>query len=102
MTTKFGHGFIVNLILLSKHFGLQPSQAFYGAADHLEDMIVPKLFSGTEVDLLVEHLRKRVIWHQPGILDKEDALEVIRVLNRLAIAIDQQLGIKDANIGQYD
>lgn len=102
MTSKFGHGFVINLILLSKHFGLPPSQAFYGAADHLDDIVLPELFAGTEVDSLVEQLRKRVIWHQPGILDKEDALEVIRVLNRLAIAIDKQLGIKDADIGQYD
>jgi len=102
MTSKFGHGFVVNLILIAKHFGLPPAQAFYGAADHLDDFVVPVQFSGTEVDSLTEQLRKRVIWHQPGILDKEDAGEVIRVLNRLAIAIDKQLGIKDADVGQYD
>jgi hypothetical protein len=102
MPSKFGHGFVVNLILLSKHFGLPPSQAFFGAADHLDEFVVPPQFSGTEVEELVEQLRKRVIWHQPGTLDKEDAVEAIRILHRLAVAIDRELGIKDADIGQYD
>jgi hypothetical protein len=102
MPSKFGHGFVVNLILLSKHFGLPPVQAFYGAADHLDDFVMPTQFAGTEVEDLVEQLRKRVIWHQPGTLDKEDAAEVVRTLNRLAVAIDRELGIKDADIGQYD
>jgi hypothetical protein len=102
MTSKFGHGFVANLILLSKHFGLPPDQAFFGAADHLDEFVVPGQFAGTEVEQLVEQLRKRVIWHQPGTMDKEDAAEVIRVLHRLAVAIDRELGIKDADIGQYD
>jgi hypothetical protein len=102
MPSKFGHGFIVNLVLLSKHFGLPPSQAFYGAADHLNEFVVPPQFAGTEVEELVEQLRKRVIWHQPGTMDKEDAAEVVRTLHRLAVAIDRELGIKDADIGQYE
>jgi hypothetical protein len=102
MPSKFGHGFVVNLILLSKHFGLPPSQAFFGAADHLDDFVVPTQFAGTDVEELVEQLRKRVIWHQPGTMDKEDAAEVVRTLHRLAVAIDRELGIKDADIGQYD
>jgi hypothetical protein len=102
MPSKFGHGFVVSLILLAKHFALPPAQAFYGAADHLDDFVVPTQFAGTEVEELVERLRKQVIWHQPGTLDKEDAAEVVRTLNRLAVAIDRELGIKDADIGQYD
>jgi len=102
MTSKFGHGFVVNLILLSKHFALPPAQAFFGAADHLDEFVLPRQFTGTEVEQLVEQLRKRVIWHQPGTMDKEDATEVVRILHRLAIAIDRELGIKEADIGQYD
>lgn len=102
MVTKFGHGFITNLVLLSKHFGLPPSQAFYGAADHLDEMVMPSQFAGTEVERLLEQLRKRVIWHQPGSMDKEDAKEVIRTLHLLAVAIDHELGIKDADIGHYE
>ncbi|MDD1671417.1 MAG: hypothetical protein LUO82_00230 [Methanomicrobiales archaeon] len=102
MTSKFGHGFITNLILLSKHFGLPPSQAFYGAADHLDELVMPSQFAGTEVERLLEQLRKRVIWHQPGTMDKEDAKEVIRTLHLLAVALDQELGIKDADIGHYE
>ncbi|RPJ53635.1 MAG: hypothetical protein EHJ95_01860 [Methanobacteriota archaeon] len=100
--SKFGRGFVVNLMLLGKHFGLPPEQAFYGAADHLDEMELPKQFEGTPVEELLVQLRKRVIWHQPGTLDREDAAEVIRILNRICVAIDRELGIKDADVGQYD
>lgn len=102
MTSKFGKGFVVNLVLLAKHFGLPPEKAFYGAADHLDDLVLPPLFAGTEVEGLLDQLRKRVIWHQPGTLDREDAAEVVRVLNRLVIAVDTQLGITDPDVGMYD
>lgn len=44
--SEFGRGFIVNLMLLSRHFGLPPERAFIGAADHLNDFIVPEQFRG--------------------------------------------------------
>ncbi len=102
MKSEFGRGFVVNLMLLAKHFGLPPEQAFYGASDHLDAMIVPDRFRGTEIDDLVDRLRKQVIWHQPGVMDKEDAADVRRLLNRLAVAIDKQLGIPDPDVGKYD
>ncbi|MGB4580065.1 MAG: hypothetical protein WBH94_09900 [Methanoculleus sp.] len=104
MRTKsnFGRGFVINLLLLSRHFGLPPEKAFFGAADHLTDLIVPEQFRGTEIGELVEDLRKKVIWHQPGVMDKEDAADVRRVLNRLGIAIDVHLGIPDPDAGKYD
>ncbi|MFW5639363.1 MAG: hypothetical protein ACOCG4_08930 [Methanoculleus sp.] len=104
MRTKsnFGRGFVINLMLLSRHFGLPSEKAFFGAADHLTDLIVPEQFRGTEIDELVEDLRKKVIWHQPGVMDKEDAADVRRVLNRLGIAIDVHLGIPDPDAGKYD
>jgi hypothetical protein len=102
MKSEFGRGFVVNLMLLSKHFGLPPERAFYGASDHLDDMIVPDAFRGTEIETLVERLRKQVIWHQPGTLDKEDAEDVRRLINRIAIAIDKHLGIADPDVGKYD
>jgi hypothetical protein len=34
-------------------------------------------------------------------MDKEDARDVIMTLNRLVIAIDRELGIKDATIGEF-
>ena len=104
MRTKsnFGRGFVINLMLLSRHFGLPPEKAFFGAADHLTDLIVPEQFLGTEIGELVEDLRKKVIWHQPGVMDKEDAADVRRVLNRLGIAIDVHLGIPDPDAGKYD
>jgi len=100
--SKFGRGFVVNLMLLSRHFGLPPERAFFGAADHLNDLTVPEQFRGTEIEELVERLRKTVIWHQPGIMDKEDTADVRRLLNRLAVAIDTHLGIQNPDTGKYD
>jgi hypothetical protein len=34
-------------------------------------------------------------------MDKEDARDVIFVLNRLVVAIDKELGIADAEIGEF-
>jgi hypothetical protein len=101
METKFGYGFITVISLLCRHFALPPEQAFYGAADHLEGLVVPEKFKETEIEELVTLLRKRVVWHQPGTLDREDAAEVIRVLNRLIIAIDKSLGVTDPDLGEF-
>ncbi len=100
--SEFGRGFVVNLMLLSRHFGLPPEKAFFGAADHLNDLTVPEQFRGTELEELIERLRKMVIWHQPGTLDKEDAADIKRVLNRIAVAVDTHLGIQNADTGKYD
>jgi hypothetical protein len=34
-------------------------------------------------------------------MDKEDAQEVVRVLNKLILAIDRALGIPDPEIGEF-
>jgi hypothetical protein len=102
MTSKFGKGFVVNLILLAKHLGLPPDKAFFGAADHVDEMVLPKKFQGTEVDTALEHLRKAVIWHQAGSMDKEDYATAVSAMYQLAIAIDHELGIRDADVGSYD
>ncbi len=101
MTSKFGYGFITNIMLISKHFALPPDQAWFGAADHLDGLVLPDRFRGTDVDTLLTSLRKHVVWHQPGTLDKEDAKEVNIVLNRLVIAIDKELGIANADTGEF-
>jgi len=47
-------------------------------------------------------LRQKVVWHQAGgPVDKEMYTDVRRILNRLIVAIDRELGISDADIGQY-
>ncbi|KUG21075.1 MAG: hypothetical protein KO206_05790 [Methanomicrobiaceae archaeon] len=102
MKSEFGRGFVINLILLAKHFGLPPDKAFYGAADHLDNFILPDRFRGTEIEELAERLRKMVIWHQPGMMDREDAADIVRLIQRLAIAIDRELGIADPDAGKYD
>jgi hypothetical protein len=101
MASKFGRGFIINLMHISNHFVLTPEKAFYGVADHLDDLILPDQFRGTEVESLVNQLRKHLIWHQPGPLDREEAAEITRILNRLVVAIDRALGIKDPDIGEF-
>lgn len=101
MESRFGRGFIVNLSLINRHFALPPEQAWPGVADHLDEMALPALFKGTEIEPLVESLRKRIIWHVPGTMDKEDAKEVNRLLDRLAVEIDRKLGIKNAELGEF-
>lgn len=101
MESRFGRGFIVNLSLINRHFALSPEKAWFGAADHLDEMVLPPAFKGTGIEPLVESLRKHIIWHTPGTMDKEDAGEVNRILDRLAVEIDRTLGIKDAELGEF-
>lgn len=46
-------------------------------------------------------MHKKVIRHPPGTMDREDARGGIFTLNRLVVAIDNELGIKDADTGEY-
>jgi hypothetical protein len=101
MANKFGHGFITNIMLIAKHFGLPPEKAWFGAGDHVEGLVLPEKFRGTDIEELTTLLRKKVVWHQPGTLDKEDARDVIFTLDRLVVAIDRELGIPDADTGDY-
>jgi len=101
MASTFGRGFVTNLMLICNHFAHKPEEAFYGAADHLQDFIIPDQFKGTEIEDLADRLRKRIIWHQPGTLDREDAEEVVKLKHTLIIAIDQALGIKDPDLGEF-
>jgi hypothetical protein len=102
MESKFGRGFVTNLILIAKHFGLPPEEAWGGVADHLTELELPEGFRGTPVEDLTIKLRKRILWHQSGTMDRDDAAEVIRLLNRLVIAVDRELGIEDPQIGKFD
>ena len=88
-------------MLIAEHFGLPPEQAWMGAGDHVEGLVLPERFKGTEIEELTTLLRKKVIWHSPGSMDREDAREVIFTLNRLVVAIDRELGIADAEIGEF-
>jgi len=77
MPYPFGHGFITSIVLIARHFALPPSSAWPGAGDHVDGLVVPEKFKGTEIEDLTTSLRKKVIWHQPGSMDAEDAREVI-------------------------
>jgi hypothetical protein len=101
MEYPFGHGFITSIMLITRHFALPPKEAWFGAGDHVDGLVLPEKFKGTEVEELTTLLKKKVIWHQPGNMDKEDASDVIITLNRLVVAIDRGLGIADAGIGEF-
>lgn len=101
MEHQFGHGFVTSIMMIAMHFALPPEQAWPGAGDHVAGLILPEKFRGTEVEELTTLLRKKVVWHQPGSMDKEDARDVIFTLNRLVVAIDKELGIADAEIGEF-
>jgi hypothetical protein len=101
MEHQFGHGFVTSIMLIAKHFGLPPDQAWFGAGDHAEGLVIPEKFRGTPVEEIATLLRKKVIWHQPGTMDREDAREVVITLNRLVVAIDRELGITDAAAGEF-
>jgi hypothetical protein len=101
MTHRFGHGFITSIVLIAEHFALPPESAWMGAGDHVEGLVLPDRFKGTEVEELTTLLRKKVIWHSPGSMDREDAREVILTLNRLVVTIDHELGIADASMGEF-
>ena len=99
--SRFGKGFVTSLIHLSRHFALPAEQAFIGASDHLDELVVPPCFQGTEIADLVTMLRKKVLWHTPGSGDKEEQKDIIRILDRISVAVDVHLGIADASPGEY-
>ncbi|MDD5141994.1 hypothetical protein [Methanoregula sp.] len=101
MEHQFGHGFVTSILLIAMHFALPPEQAWMGAGDHVAGLVLPDKFRGTEVEELTTLLRKKVVWHQPGSMDKEDAREVLYTLQSLVVAIDRELGIKDAGLGEF-
>ncbi len=101
MPSKFGHGFVVNLVLIGRHLVLPPEKAFLGLADHLDQMVLPEQFKGTEVEKLYDQMRRRILWHQAGTIDKEELPEVKRLFDRLVVAVDKGLDIPDADIGSF-
>lgn len=102
MASKFGRGFVINLMLIGRHLSLPADQAFYGLADHLDELILPQQFRGTEVEELLTLLRKRLLWHQAGTVDREEYPEVKRLYARLCVAVDRALGIEDPSLGSFD
>ncbi len=102
MSSSFGRGFIINLSHLATQFHEPPEKAWYGAQDFMTELIVPDMFRGTEIEILTKELRQKVMWHQPGgPVDKEMYFIVKKLIDRLLIAIDTNLGIQNPDIGQF-
>ena len=100
--SKFGRGFLVNISHLVVKFSLPPEQAWPGVQDYFTEFILPDQVKGTEVEPLTDLLRQKVMWHQAGgPVDKEMYTDVKRLLNRIIVSVDKELGIADADIGQY-
>jgi hypothetical protein len=102
MESRFGRGFITNIMLVAKHIGLPPERAWIGLADHLIEMQVPDRFRGTEVEEHLIDLRQKANWHQSGNMDAEDLESLNKSLKRLVLAIDRELGIEDPAVGKFD
>jgi hypothetical protein len=101
MATQSGHGSLTNIMLIAKYFGLPPDQAWPGAGDPGEGLVLPEKFRGTEAGQVTTMLRKNMIRHQPGMMDREDARDVIFMVNRLVVAIDRELGIAYAETREF-
>ena len=100
--SRFGRGFIINISHLATKFSLPPDRAWMGAQDYFTELQIPERIQGTEVEELTSLLRQKVMWHQSGgPLDKEGYADVKRVIHRLLIAIDREMGIPDPDIGRY-
>lgn len=102
MESRFGRGFITNIMLVAKHIGLPPERAWIGLADHLMEMQVPDQFRGTGVEEHLTDLRQKANWHQSGNMDAEDLEALNKALKRLVLAIDRELGIEDPAVGKFD
>ena len=101
-TSRYGRGFIVNISHIMVKFSLPPEQAWQGVQDYFTDFVLPKQFQGTEVETLIDLLRQKIIWHQPGgPVDREMYSDVKRLLSRIVVVIDREMGISDADIGLY-
>lgn len=101
-TSRFGRGFIINITYLSIKFSHPPEQAWMGSQDFFNELIIPDIFKGTEVEKLTEMLRLKVMWHQAGgPLDKEQYGDAKKIIGRLLVAIDHELGIPHPDLGKY-
>lgn len=101
-TSRFGRGFFVNLAHLQVKFSLPPQQAWPGVQEYFTEFILPDQFKGTEVEMLTDLLRQKVMWHQAGgPTDAEMYADVKKIIYRILVAIDKELGISNADIGQY-
>ncbi len=102
VSSRFGRGFIINLCYLYSKFSNPPERAWYGAQDYLTELVIPDRFKGTEVEELVQLLRQKVMWHQAGgPMDVEMYADVKKILGRLLLATDKNLGIAEPDLGQY-
>ncbi|PKG33598.1 MAG: hypothetical protein CW742_02070, partial [Methanoregula sp.] len=58
-------------------------------------------FRGTDVEELTNTISKTMVWPKEGQMEGEDARDVVFTLHRLVVAIDKELGIADAEVGEF-
>lgn len=114
--SEFGTGFIYNLILFAKHFErarhdkelYEKSSVEYhyylffnGASDHFYDLKIPKQFKNTEIGKLALAIKDKSLnyGHGEGLMGQikvgeKEYLEVFADLEKLALMIDEKLGVK--------
>jgi len=121
MKSEFGSGFIYNLILFAKHWymyvenkekfnrinkekqlHMSPSSHaaqlfFYGAQDHLQELLIPKRYKGTEIEkktrIFLDFCAERRLPMIP--VNEKDFEKAFKMLEEIAMLIDKDLGVKD-------
>ena|SRR3990167_7291000 len=107
-TSKFGKGFIYNLILFASHFEREKagtkfdySILFNEASDHLYELTIPEQWQGKEIGKIAKQIQdlsleighgKRMMENSPQV--KEDFEKVVKLTKELGFLIDEELGIK--------
>jgi len=120
MKSEFGRGFIYNLILFSKHWGMHFDDLktykemriknpdlfdekkafrmwFNGASDHLYELEIPKKYEGTKIGRLAKWIQdKGLYWGHE--FEKEptrkDFNMMFEKIEKLARLIDNELGVE--------
>lgn len=115
--TKFGKGFIYNLILFAKHFeksmsnyssdkGKDYNLWFNGASDHLIELEIPERWIDTEIGKKAKELKNLAleIGHGTRMLEKIGKSEfdkVVELTKEIAFLIDKELGVEPIR-GQFE
>ena len=109
-TSEYGKGFVYNLILFAKHWMMKSDKKEYwekqgtpnkfyqlwfdGSSDHLYDIQIPKIFKGTEIEIMVKELKNTALEIGHGISLKNNGTEkdfkrVFELTEKIALEVDK-------------